>query len=36
MALHPDFPQSPHEIIDSSVHDKATATAVLLKQALIR
>ena len=36
MALHPDFPESPHEIIGPAVHGETTATAVLLKQAIIR
>ena len=36
MALHPDFPQSPHEIIDPTVHDETTATGARLKQATIR
>ena len=36
MALHPNFPESPHEIIDPTVHDETTATAVLPKQAMIR
>ena len=36
MALHPDFPESPHEIIDPSVHGETTATAALLKQAMTR
>ena len=36
MALHPDFPESPYEIIDSAVHDEMTVIAMLLKQAMIR
>ena len=36
MALHSDFPESPHEIIDSAVHDKTAAIAKLLRQAIIR
>ena len=36
MALYRDFPQSPREIIDPTVHGETTATAVLLKQAMIR
>ena len=31
MALHPNFPQSPYEIIDSAVHDETTVIAMLLK-----
>ena len=31
MVLHPDFSESPHEIIDSAVHDETTVIAMLLK-----
>ena len=36
MALHSDFPESPHEIIDPAVHDETTVIAMLLKQVMIR
>ena len=31
MALHPNFPESPHEIIDTSVHGETTTTAMMPK-----
>ena len=36
MALHPNFPESPHEIIDPAVHGETTTTAVLPKRAIKR
>ena len=36
MALHPNFPESPHEIIAPSVHGETTTTAVMPKQAIKR
>ena len=36
MALHPDFPESPHEITGPSVHGEITATTVPPKQAMIQ
>ena len=36
MALHPDFPESPHDIIDPSIHGEITATTVPPKQAMIQ
>ena len=35
MALHPDFPESPHEIIDSAVHGETTVVMAPPKQAMI-
>ena len=36
MVLHPNFPQSPDEIMDPTVHGETTATAVLPKRAMKR